>query len=198
MIFILNLIITLSTLMSSSLAFAKENKTGLPQLDLATYPSLMFWSIISLIIGYFLMRYLVTPNIKSILNLRETNIQSDLVKAKASSQENDKVKQDIIDAQNNIKLKSQELINQAHLESKIIIEKSEIDISKKIETKVFQAEKNIKELQSKVTTEIINSADEITLEIVQKFTSIKQDKASIKKAVKAASKNILMEKQSVL
>ena len=41
------------------------------------------------------MSYVVTPNIKSILNLRETNIQNDLVKAKASNQENEKSKQDI-------------------------------------------------------------------------------------------------------
>ena len=38
------------------------------------------------------MKYLVTPNIKSILNNRETNIQNDLVKAKTSSQETEKIK----------------------------------------------------------------------------------------------------------
>jgi F0F1-type ATP synthase membrane subunit b/b' len=194
MLHILNLIITLSSLISSNLAFANQNKAGLPQLDLATYPSLIFWSIISLMIGYFLMKYLVTPNIKSILNLRETNIQNDLVKAKASSQENDKVKQDILTAKENIKLKSQKLINEALTESKIKIEKSEINISIKLEAKVSQAEKKLKELQIKVITEIINSADEITQEIVQKFTNLKQDKANIKQAIKVASKNILMEK----
>jgi F-type H+-transporting ATPase subunit b len=68
--------------MSSSIVHASDTKAGLPQLDLSTYPSLMFWAVISLIIGYFLMSFLVAPNIKSILNLRETNIQNDLVKAK--------------------------------------------------------------------------------------------------------------------
>jgi F0F1-type ATP synthase membrane subunit b/b' len=140
------------------------------------------------------MKYLVTPNIKSILNLRETNIQNDLVKAKASSQENDKVKQDILTAKENIKLKSQKLINEALTESKIKIEKSEINISIKLEAKVSQAEKKLKELQIKVITEIINSADEITQEIIQKFTNLKHDKANIKQAIKVASKNILMEK----
>ena len=61
-------------LMSSSIVHASDTKAGLPQLDLSTYPSLMFWAVISLIIGYFLMSFLVAPNIKSILNLRETNI----------------------------------------------------------------------------------------------------------------------------
>ena len=62
---------------TSYVAQANEGKAGLPQLDFNTYPSLVFWSILSLFIGYILMKYLVTPNIKSILNIRETNIQND-------------------------------------------------------------------------------------------------------------------------
>ena len=54
-------------LIVSSSALGEESKGGLPQLDFNTYPSLIFWSVISLIIGYFFMTYLVTPNIKSIL-----------------------------------------------------------------------------------------------------------------------------------
>ena len=115
--------------MSSSIVHASDTKAGLPQLDLSTYPSLMFWAVISLIIGYFLMSFLVAPSIKSILNLRETNIQNDLVKAKASTQENEKIKQEIIDHQKDIKLRSQKLINEALSDSKLSIEKTENDIS---------------------------------------------------------------------
>jgi len=117
-------------------AIGSETKGGLPQLDLTTYPSLIFWSIISLLIGYFLMRYLVTPNIKSILNSRETSIQNDLVKAKSSSQEADKIKQTIIKNQEEIKLKSQSVINNALLEAREMIEKDEKDISNKLDQKV--------------------------------------------------------------
>ena len=120
------------TFMSSSIVHASDTKAGLPQLDLSTYPSLMFWAVISLIIGYFLMSFLVAPNIKSILNLRETNIQNDLVKAKASTQENEKIKQEIINHQKDIKLRSQKLINEALTDSKLSIEKTEHEIAKKI------------------------------------------------------------------
>ena len=71
---------------------AAEGKAGLPQLDFNTYPSLIFWSIVSLILGYLLMRYLVTPNIKSILNNRETNIQNDLVRLKLQVKRQKKLK----------------------------------------------------------------------------------------------------------
>ena len=88
-------------------AHADDGKAGLPQLDFNTYPSLIFWSVVSLIIGYLLMRYLVTPNIKSILNSRETNIQNDLVKAKTSSQETEKIKENIMNSQTELKSRSQ-------------------------------------------------------------------------------------------
>ena len=182
------------TLMSSSIVHASDTKAGLPQLDLSTYPSLMFWAVISLIIGYFLMSFLVAPNIKSILNLRETNIQNDLVKAKASTQENEKIKQEIIDHQKDIKLRSQKLINEALSDSKLSIEKTENDIAKKINSKISKADKNIQELQKDIISDIVNSADEIIIEIVKKFTNINHDKANLKQVVKTASKNILTEK----
>ena len=182
------------TLMSSSIVHASDTKAGLPQLDLSTYPSLMFWAVISLIIGYFLMSFLVAPNIKSILNLRETNIQNDLVKAKASTQENEKIKQEIIDHQKDIKLRSQKLINEALSDSKLSIEKTENDITKKINSKISKADKNIQELQKDIISDLVNSADEIIIEIVKKFTNINHDKANLKQVVKAASKNILTEK----
>ncbi|MDG1981815.1 MAG: preprotein translocase subunit TatA [Alphaproteobacteria bacterium] len=182
------------TFMSSSIVHASDTKAGLPQLDLSTYPSLMFWAVISLIIGYFLMSFLVAPSIKSILNLRETNIQNDLVKAKASTQENEKIKQEIIDHQQDIKLRSQKLINEALSDSKLSIEKTENDITKKINSKISKADKNIQELQKDIISDIVNSADEIIIEIVKKFTNINHDKANLKQVVKAASKNILTEK----
>jgi len=182
------------TLVSSNIVHANDTKAGLPQLDLNTYPSLMFWAVTSLIIGYFLMRYLVTPNIQSIINLRETNIQNDLVKAKASNQESEKIKQSISNHQKEIKLRSQKLINEALSASKLAIEKTEEEISKKVNSKISRAELNIQEIQKKTISEIISNADEIVIEIVKKFTNIKYEKSNFKQVVKSASKNILMEK----
>jgi F-type H+-transporting ATPase subunit b len=180
--------------MSSNLVYANDTKAGLPQLDLSTYPSLIFWAIISLIIGYVLMCYVVTPNIKSILNLRETNIQNDLVKAKASNQETEKIKEDILNHQKEIKLKSQKLINEALSDSKLTLDKTESDITKKINLQMSKTEKNINELKEKTISDVISNADNIIIEIVKKFTNIRYDKANFKQVVKVASKNILTRK----
>ena len=179
---------------NSYVAQADEGKDGLPQLDFNTYPSLIFWSVVSLIIGYILMKYLVTPNIKSILNNRETNIQNDLVKAKTSSQETEKIKENIINSQTELKSRSQLIVNQALSETKQNIEKKEKDINQKLNEKVVQAEKQIMETKKLVIKEVISNAEELTAKVIQNLTDLKYDKVEGKKAINTASKNILVEK----
>ena len=179
---------------NSFIAQADEGKGGLPQLDFNTYPSLVFWSVVSLIIGYILMKYLVTPNIKSILNNRETNIQNDLVKAKTSSQETEKIKEKIINSQKELKSRSQFIVNQALSETKKAIEKEETDINQKLSEKVVKAEQQIMETKILVIKEVINNAEELTAKVIQNLTDLKYNKVEGKKAINTASKNILVEK----
>ena len=187
-------LVSLIIVASSQITLASEKKAGLPQLDFDTYPSLIFWSIISLVIGYFLMAYLVTPQIKSIINLRETNIQNDLIKAKTSNEESEKIKNEVSKNQAEIKLSSQTLLNEALLETKKLLDESEKQVSEKIELRIKKAEQKINETKDNVISEILNNAEDLTKDIVQKFTSIKPLNKDIKKTVDTVSKNILMEK----
>ena len=189
--FILTILLFTNT---SYIAQADEGKAGLPQLDFNTYPSLVFWSVISLIVGYILMKYLVTPNIKSILNNRETNIQNDLVKAKTSSQETDKIKENIINSQTELKSRSQSIVNQALYEAKKDIEKKEKDINQKLNEKVVVAEKQIMDTQKLVIKEVISNAEALTAKVIQNLTDLKYDKVEGKKAINTTSQNILVEK----
>ena len=181
-------------LIFSSFSTADEVNAGLPQLDFNTYPSLVFWSVVSLFIGYILMKYFVTPNIKSILNNRETNIQNDLVKAKTSSQETEKIRETIINSQTELKSRSQLILNKALSETKQAIEKKEKDINQKLNEKVVKAEKQIIDTQKLVINEVMDNAEELTARVIQNLTDLKYDKIEGKKAISTASKNILMEK----
>ena len=187
-------LISLIMVTISEITFASDKKTGLPQLDFNTYPSLIFWSIISLVIGYILMAYIVTPQIKSIINLRETNIQNDLIKAKTSNEESEKIKKDVLSNQEEIKLSSQTLINDALLETKKLLEESEKKISEKMELRISKAEQKINQTKDNVITEILSNTEDLTVGIVQKFTDIKPIINDIKKTIDTVSKNIVMEK----
>jgi F-type H+-transporting ATPase subunit b len=192
--YFLKSILFLSILVSNS-GFAYASEKGLPQLDLETYPSLIFWSIISLLIGYILMAFIVTPSIQSIINIRETNIQNDLIKAKNSNEEAQIIKNILSNKQEEIKLNSQNIINQAISEAKTLLDNSEKKISNKMNVKILEAEQKIHKSKNEVISELLNNAEDITRDIIQKFTSIEPLSKDIKQTVKTVSKNILMEKQ---
>ena len=80
------------------------------------------------------------------------------------------------------------------MESKQIIEQKEKEISAKLELKVSEAENKILNTQNIVINEVVSSAEEITANVVKKFTNIKYDKNKINKAIKQASKNLITEK----
>ena len=183
------------SILSTNSGFAYASEKGLPQLDLETYPSLIFWSIISLLIGYILMAFIVTPSIQSIINLRETNIQNDLIKAKNSNEEAQVIKNTLSKKQEEIKLNSQNIINQAISEAKTLLDNSEKKILNKMNVKILEAEQKIHKSKNEVISELLNNAEDITRDIIQKFTSIEPLSKDIKQTVKTVSKNILMEKQ---
>lgn len=193
MYFLKNILFLFILVTNSGFAIASEK--GLPQLDLETYPSLIFWSIISLLIGYILMAFIVTPNIQSIINLRETNIQNDLIKAKNSNEEAQIIKNTLSNKQEEIKLKSQNIINEAISEAKTLLDNSEKKISNKMNIKILEAEQKIYKSKNEVISELLNNAEDITRDIIQKFTLIEPLSKDIKQTVKTVSKNILMEKQ---
>tara|TARA_B110000495_G_C23042508_1_gene626464 strand:- start:698 stop:1339 length:642 start_codon:yes stop_codon:yes gene_type:complete len=183
------------SILSTNSGFAYASEKGLPQLDLETYPSLIFWSIISLLIGYILMAFIVTPSIQSIINIRETNIQNDLIKAKNSNEEAQIIKNTLSYRQEEIKLNSQNIINQAISEAKTLLDNSEKKILNKMNVKILEAEQKIHKSKNEVISELLNNAEDITRDIIQKFTSIEPLSKDIKQTVKTVSKNILMEKQ---
>jgi F-type H+-transporting ATPase subunit b len=183
------------SILSTNSGFAYASEKGLPQLDLETYPSLIFWSIISLLIGYILMAFIVTPSIQSIINIRETNIQNDLIKAKNSNEEAQIINNILSNKQEEIKLNSQNIINQAISEAKTLLDNSEKKILNKMNVKILEAEQKIHKSKNEVISELLNNAEDITRDIIQKFTSIEPLSKDIKQTVKTVSKNILMEKQ---
>ena len=70
-------------------AIAASSSSGpkLPQLDLATYPSQVFWLVISFVVLYFLVAKLAMPRIAEVLEERQERIEDDLDKAETLKKE---------------------------------------------------------------------------------------------------------------
>ena len=168
----------------SNLMFgAEKTNEGMPQLDVATYPSLIFWLVLTFSFTFFVLKYYVTPKMSEILNDRKEKIDADLFVAKQSREEaeNSKIDQEksILDAKEKAiiivrdaveKSKSQLLINESKAKEKL---------SKKLE----DAEKNILNVK-KDSLKIVNEvASDIAVIITHKISGIKISKNLILKSV---------------
>ena len=162
---------------------AEKTNEGMPQLDVATYPSLIFWLVLTFSFTFFVLKYYVTPKMSEILNDRKEKIDADLFIAKQSREEaeNSKIDQEksILDAKEKAiiivrdaveKSKSQLLINESKAKEKL---------SKKLE----DAEKNILNVK-KNSLKIVNEvASDIAVIITHKISGIKISKNLILKSV---------------
>ena len=102
---------------------AYSESKGLPQLDFTTYPSLIFWSILSLVSLYFVMSYVITPKISDVINDREQHLQNDLIKAKALKKESDDTLEKVNAQLDQTKADAKSIVEKAISESQINSEK---------------------------------------------------------------------------
>ena len=66
---------------------AGASEPGLPQLDIATWPSQLFWLVVLFAAGYLVMATIVTPRIGTVLEERRRTVEGDLDKARHASTE---------------------------------------------------------------------------------------------------------------
>ena len=175
---------------------ASEKKIGLPQLDFSTYPSLIFWSIISLTILYFAMSFVITPRISNIFNNREQNIQNNLIKAKSVKEESDLIIQKLSIEQDEARSRARKLIDESIEETKIIIEKKESEISKKLNDKInetmiiLEKEKKIK------IKELLEHVSTISQMIIQKISNLEINNNKLDQIVKKTSNEIVKDNEN--
>ena len=155
---------------------------GLPQLDFTTYPSLIFWSILSLISLYLIMAYVITPKISNVINDREQHIQNDLIKAKALKKESDYTLEKVNAELDKTKADAKSIIENAIYESQISSEKILNDFSFKLNEKI---EKSL------VLKDIFDQTFELSNLVISKTSNIKSDKTKLTNILKQETKILL-------
>ena len=184
MINIFKYLIPIYFILYSNIMFGAEKANeGMPQLDVATYPSLIFWLIVTFSFTFFVLKYYVTPKMSEILNDRKEKIDADLFVAKQSREEaeNSKIDQEksILDA----KEKAIIIVRDAVEKSKSQLLISESKAKEKLSKKLEDAEQNILNAK-KDSLKIVNEvASDIAVIISDKISGIKISKNLILKSV---------------
>ena len=181
--------LVLSTFLFVSPAYS-EGK-GLPQLDFTTYPSLIFWSILSLLCLYLVMSYVITPKISNVINDREQHLQNDLIKAKTLKKESDDTLEKVNVQLDQAKIDAKSIIDKAVSDSQINSEEILKDLSLKLNANIEKTLKRINEEKSIVLKDIFNESFELSNLIISKTSNMKSDKTKLINILKQEKKIIL-------
>ena len=126
-------------------ATAASSSSGpkLPQLDLATYPSQVFWLVISFVVLYFLVAKLAMPRIAEVLEERQERIEDDLDKAETLKKEAYQVRIEYEKALSAAREKAQEATR--HAQEEIAKRSAEAESAAQVKVTVMleEAEKRI-------------------------------------------------------
>ena len=180
-------IMSLGLITQGALA-AGDSSGGLPQLDITTWPSQLFWLVVTFVIGYFLISLLVAPSISSVLENRSNKISDDLETAKRA-QDNAK------DVYNSYEETLREARSQAAIATAKALEEAKAEtasrntaINKKLAASAKKAETRLSKVREEALSSLEDLATETSQKIIAELTPIKVTKAVVKRHVVAHAK----------
>ena len=180
--------LVLSTILLVSPAYSAVK--GLPKLDFTTYPSLIFWSILSLLSLYFLMSYVITPKISDVINDREQHLQHDLIKAKALKKESDDTLEKVNAQLDQTKIDAKSIIEKAISDSQMNSKKTLNDLNFRLNEEIDKSLKDIDKKKSLALKDIFNETFVLSDLIISKTSNIKSNKTKLTNILKQEIKII--------
>ena len=160
---------------------AKADGTGLPQLDISTWPSQLFWLVVLFTTGYIIMAKFVTPRIGKVLEERRAKLENDLVKARVASENAARIRAEYEADLDAARSAAAEITKQATAEAVKKAEAGDAKLAKKLAEKMIKAEGNLSKARNDALVNLNNVAAEAALSAVAKLTNIKITEAQASK-----------------
>ena len=152
---------------------AQAAGAGLPQLDISTWPSQLFWLVVLFTAGYILMAKFVTPRIGSVLEERRAKLDEDLGKARSASEDAARIRAEYEADLDAARTAAAETAKQAAAEATKQAEASDAKTAKKLAEKVAKAEAKLATARSEAMANLNNVAAEAALAAVAQLANIK-------------------------
>lgn len=179
----------IATVSAHALA-AGSSKPGLPQLDISTWPSQIFWLVVIFGVGYLMMAKVVTPKIATVLEDRRTRLDGDLGKAREASVEAAKIRAEYEADLDSARNDAAAFARKAAAEAAEAAASVERKADRKLASKIGSAEKKLAITKAEAMKNLNIVAAEAALDAVKELTGLKATKAQAEKMVKAAAKAI--------
>lgn len=181
-------LLTSPMLVASALAApAGQGGGGLPQLDAHTYPTQIFWLVVTFVILYAIMSKVALPRIAEVLEERQERIADDIETAERLRSEAAKVQAEYEKALADARGKAQELFRETgDLLAKEQSE-AEAETAKKLARKTKTAETRIDKQRAEALESLRTVASETAAAATAKLIGVQPSAEAVDRAVTAAA-----------
>jgi len=157
----------------------------MPQFDATTFPSQLFWLVVSFALLYLLLTRIALPRISSVLEDRQRRISGDLEKAESLRVEAEEVLGEYEKAIAETRAKAQELTRQAKDESAAEAQARQDELARQTAEKGEAAEARIAEARKEALANIAEVAADVAAAATQHLVDIDVDRKAAAGAVAA-------------
>ena len=171
----------LSVLGPAQVFAAGASEPGLPQLDIDTWPSQLFWLVVLFSAGYLVMAKMVTPRIGAVLEERRKTLEGDLEKARNASADAAKIRADYESDLENARNEAGEYAKQAAAEAAKKADDADAKIAQKLTNKVAKAEAKLAEAKTSAMANLNDVAAEAAIAAVASLAGMKASSAQARK-----------------
>jgi F-type H+-transporting ATPase subunit b len=169
--------VALPAFMSAKAFAAGASEPGLPQLDIATWPSQLFWLVVLFGAGYVVMAKMVTPRIGAVLEERRQTLDGDLEKARNASADAAKTRAEYESDLEKARSDAAEFAKQAAMEAAKKAEAADAKVARKLADKVASAEAALAKAKTEALANLNDVAAEAAMDAVAALAGIKTTSA---------------------
>ena len=166
----------------------------MPQFEqISVFSSMIFWSVISFAILFFVLKKFAFPPIMAALDDREKKIRGDIEESERLKQDVEKIKADLEDKLKAAHSKAETIVQLAQDEAKKLQEKTVQETEIKVKQAQREAEQEIQNSRNKLLQEIRSYTAALTIASTEKFLKKALDDADKKRLVDESIEQVIQE-----
>ena len=166
---------------------AGDAKPGLPQLNVETWPSQLFWLAVIFAVGYIFMSRVVTPRIGSVLEERRARLDDDLTRAREASAEAATTRAEYEASLEEARSQAAEFARNASAKAQANADAAEARAAKRMAAKVGKAEDKLAKDRAEAESNLAAVAVEAAMAAAAQIAGVKATRPQAEKAVKASA-----------
>ena len=160
----------------------------MPQLEISTFPSQIFWLVVTFLMLYLMLWKVIIPKISYVIKRREEEIKNSIHVAEQIYEDTKIINEEFEEIKKETEEEARTIINNLkEITNKKIIKNTEL-LKKNLEKKLKKSEKKILKEKNKVLNNINKISLNISQEIIKKVSSNKSIKK--KQLVTLIKKNV--------